>query len=285
MHLLFLAIMISLTKPTPLPQAVAQLSARTPIGSMLKSADWQRVPLALREAAFFSAQVESARVLQFAKDKLDTAITLGREQVANGTAFVDRSSFIGDMRKMLADMGYAPEPEKSGGLQDLSSRGRLGLIFGMNVASAQGFADWKTGQDADLLDAFPAQELVRVEGRMEPRDWQARWQDAGGRLFDGRMIALKTDGIWTRISRFGRPWPPFDFNSGMGLDDIDRSEAEDLGVLARNAEVKPVEKDFMAGMQASVDGIDPRLQTALKTIFGDQVSIENGAAKWIGGAQ
>jgi hypothetical protein len=38
---------------------------------------------------------------------------------------------------------------------------------------------------------------------------------AGGQIFGGRMIALKSDPIWTAISAFGTPYPPFDYNSGM----------------------------------------------------------------------
>lgn len=39
------------------------------------------------------------------------------------------------------------------------------------------------------------------------------------------MIALKSDRVWTNFSRFGRPYPPSDFGSGMGVEDIDRDEA------------------------------------------------------------
>ena len=46
------------------------------------------------------------------------------------------------------------------------------------------------------------------------------------------MIALKNDPVWTALSRFGRPWPPFDYDSGMGIADIDRETAETLGLLA-----------------------------------------------------
>lgn len=54
--------------------------------------------------------------------------------------------------------------------------------------------------------------------------------EAGGKLYDGRMIALRNDPIWRGISRFGSPVPPFDFNSGMGLEEVNRFEAEALGV-------------------------------------------------------
>lgn len=276
--------MISLVTPQPLTEAVANLSQRTPIGSALKSTDWLRVPLSLRESAFFSARVESARILQFMKDKLDASIAMSRGKVARGEALVDRSSFIGDVKKLLVELGYKPTPGEEGTITDLSTRRRLGLIFDMNIQAAEGFSAWKVGQAPDLLNAMPAQELIRVESRVNPRDWIKRWTKAGGKLFDGgRMIALKNDGIWVRISRFGRPWEPFDYGSGMGREDIDRFEAEDFGLIEPDEVVQPVDKAFTEGLEASVRGLDARLVSALQTIFGDQVEFTNDSAKWVGG--
>jgi hypothetical protein len=273
--------MIDLTTPQPLEGAITSLSAKTPIGAVLKSADWARLPQALRESAFFASTMESIRVLQFMQDQIGTAIALGREQVERGDTLVTRSSFIGDVRELLERMGYMPQAGEEGTIRDFRTRGRLGLIFDIQTARAQGYADWKMGQDPDLLDAFPAQELVRKEARKVPRIWVNRWRDAGGSFYGGRMIALKNDPIWKRISRFGSPWPPFDYNSGMGLNDISRDEAEQLGVLKPGDEVQPVDADFNQGLQASVTDLSPRMQTALQTIFGDQVLIAHGKASWV----
>ena len=49
------------------------------------------------------------------------------------------------------------------------------------------------------------------------------------------MIALINDPIWEAISRFGLPYPPFDFNSGMGVAGVSRSDAIKLGVISPNA--------------------------------------------------
>ncbi len=133
--------------------------------------------------------------------------------------------------------------------------------------------------------AFPAQELVRIEERDKPRDWRRRWVDAGGHLYGGRMIALKDDPVWTGISRFGTPYPPFDFNSGMGVDDVSYDDAVALGVI--QPEYKPPEisplKDFNDGLEASlkIDRTDdPRLKS-LQTVFGDQIKY-NPSTKIIG---
>lgn len=282
---LLAVVMISLTQPQPLAQAIASVSAKTPIGSALKSADWERVPVALRESAQFSAGVESARVLQRIQDRLLQMVKLQRSVLESGAegAFFDRQKFIVELRELAIDEGLTPvDPTERDTLRDITSEARLGLIFDIQTQRAAEFAKWKMEQDEDVLDAYPAQELIRLEERVNKRRWIARWQGLGGKLFAGRMIAKKNDPIWRRLSRFQTPWPPFDFNSGMGLDDIGRDEAEDLGVLARDERVAPAEADFNEGMQASVRGFGERLRRALQTIFGDQVDVSGDVAKWKG---
>ena len=58
----------------------------------------------------------------------------------------------------------------------------------------------------------------------EERDWGTRWSQAGEKFYAGRMIALKSGPVWCEISRFENPWPPFNYGSGMGVEDIDRDE-------------------------------------------------------------
>ena len=115
---------------------------------------------------------------------------------------------------------------------------RCDLVIRTNVALIFGYRHWITGQDPNTLDAFPCQELIRVEDRLAPRDWISRWTAAGGQIFDGRMIARIGDPIWIAISRFGKPWPPFDFGSGMGIESVGRDEAEALGVIAVNDQIR-----------------------------------------------
>lgn len=79
--------------------------------------------------------------------------------------------------------------------------------------------------------AFPARELVQWLSGKDNCDWQERWRKSGGRIVKGRMVALKNDPVWVKLSRFGRPFPPFDWNSVMGVMDVDRSEAIRLGLV------------------------------------------------------
>lgn len=265
----------------PLADAVAKLNAKTPIGARLRSAEWENVPLALRERGQWSANVESVKLLAALQDKLTKRVGLLREQVANGEAGVDRSSFIADIRALAVAEGVQTTGKAGAGtVRDIRSSARLGLIFDQQTRSAAEFATWKTGQDADVLDAFPCQELIRVEERQVPRQWASRWQAAGGKFYEGRMIARKDSPVWTKISRFGTPWPPFDFGSGMGVADVDRDEAERLGVITPADRVPPTEGDFNAELQASVTGLPHEQIENLEQVFGDQIQVTRDAIRW-----
>lgn len=228
-------------------------------------------------------------MLQIARDKLITRLSVQKENVGGGnTAYVDRSSFIGDLKKVAIQEGLGPTADLAttptpGSLKDISSARRLGLIYDMQVQSAQGYARWKMGQDPDSIDAFPAQELIRLEDRENKRDWTSRWINAGGELTAGRMIALKTDPIWENISAFGSPWPPYDYGSGMGVEIVSRSEAEALGIIEPGQLLEPSEKRFNDDLEASVSDLAPEYQKYIKDIFGDQIQINaEGQAKWQG---
>lgn len=264
----------------PFESAVEKLSAKTPIGSILKTVEWSLLPLELRESAFFSATIESGKFLEEAQSRILAAVAHARD---GSGGLVDRSVFVAELRKLGTELGLrAKDPDLVGTLQDPLSTRRLQLIFDIQTARAAGHAEWKMGNDADMLDAFPAQELVRKEGRKAPREWHKRWTEAGAELVQGRMVALKTDAVWTRISRFGTPWPPFDFQSGMGLIELDRSEAEELGLITEDEMLEPAELPFTEAMQADVSQMSPRFTAGLKAIFGEQVNIADGKAVWVG---
>lgn len=257
----------------PFAAAVAKLDSKSPVASALKSAEWEQVPLALRERAFFSAQVTNAETVAKLQGALAEALKL------EGDTFMDPSKFVAVMREHLG-----AEPGDTGELTDLASRRRLELIYRQNIESAQEYGRWQAGNDPYLLDAFPAQELIRVESREVERDWAKRWADAGGREVGGRMVALKNDPVWAKLSRFGTPWPPFDFNSGMGVEDIDRAEAEALGLIAAGdpAPTSP-EVGFNKELEASVDGLSPDLAEALMQSMGGAAKLIDGVIRWIGG--
>jgi hypothetical protein len=284
----------------PLAAAVAKMEAKTPLAIALRSDQWARTPLWIRERSQFSSRVESARLLQTIQNRIEDRLSWTRQQIAKsdtaagGEAFVDRSSFIAEVRAVALEEGIdTTTPNNYGTVRDIKSARRLGLIYDMQTNQATEFARFKMDHDPDVLDAYPAQRLVRVEERENPRPayfWPSRWEAAyqkvagAGALADD-MVALKTSPIWSALSIFGTPWPPFDWGSGMGLEDVDRDEAEELGLVPKDAPVPQLgggAEDFNARLEAGVSEISPRLQDAIRDSFGNKVQIVDGVAKWIG---
>jgi hypothetical protein len=270
----------------PLEEAVGRMDRKMPIARALTSAEWADVPLALRERAFWTANFAKADVLQVMHDAIGDRLKLEpRESVpGRGAVTMSRDNFITELRDRLEASGYVPPQGKRGTIQDLTSTGRLGLIFDMNTQAAQGYARWKSGQAEGAVFAFPAQELFRSESRQVPRNWIARWQAAGGQISDGgRLIAAKDDPIWVAISAFGTPFPPFDYQSGMDVRDISRREAEALGVIAPAQRITPPAVGFNDSLQKSVVRMDPSILTDTMGKFGRLVEAKDGIVRWVAG--
>lgn len=241
-------------------------------GSDLSSEQLSRLPVEFRNRSMFSAHVEELRVLHDAREKI--------AQIAAGK--LSASEARRDLRALLDSLGYDPGDDR-GTIKDLLTQRRLDLILQTNVRQARGYVQHLEATTEGALLATPGQELLRVRRRRVHRDWLTRWTNAGGRLYDGRMIALKTDPIWTRISRFGNPYPPFDFGSGMGVEGVGRRECIRLGVISPDdpPQKVPPRDDFNGNLQASVPfGEDSPEYRALKRQFGDNVSFNNGTVTW-----
>ncbi len=276
--------------------AVAKLRAKTPVGSVLNSAEWSRVPLALRDRAFFSAELEKVRLLQRMQDRVQTALEVlrrpGEGRDGGDGAFQTREKFIAEMQALARAEGLDPrntpgQESRLGTIRDITSERRLKLIYDVQKESAQEYARWKAEQDPDVMAAYPAQEFVRIKAVKKPRvDWPERWSKAGGKAIDGRMVALKSDPVWRKLSRFGTPYPPFDFGSGMGLRDISREDAEALGLIKPGEPVttdgKTAEEGFNDELQASVADLNPAYREVLSQIFGDQIAIDGDTVAWLG---
>lgn len=108
------------------------------------------------------------------------------------------------------------------------------LLADTALALAAGFTNWKAGTDADVVDEFPARALVLVlDDAWDRRVLPERWQAAGGRMIGGRMVALVTDPVWAKVSAFGLPFGPLLAGSGYDTEDVDRTEADRLGIIGR----------------------------------------------------
>lgn len=114
-------------------------------------------------------------------------------------------------------------------------------IVDLNRAARSCMIQFAQGQSSPCLVVFPAQELLLTYVELSyPRDWERAWQQAGGDVYDGRLIARKDDDVWTRLSDYGLPFPPFSLELGMNVRDVRRSEAVGFGVIEQGDEVEPV---------------------------------------------
>ena len=254
------------TEPKPFEQALKLRRAKRVLPTRAGSRELSELAPEIRERATFSARTSNAGYLA----KMDRLLTeMVSPAAGEDDEPVDPGAVRLQLREELEKIGYQPEKGKAGGLQDLGSDARLNLIIDTNVRQAYGYGQFLQQNDPDILDAFPCLELYRLFDRKEKRPWRDRWVRAGGKLYGGRrMIARKDDPIWTRISRFGTPYPPFDFNSGMSTEEVDRQTAEDLGVISRRDAITPQQREFNEEVEASFpDEISSALAQVLQDVF------------------
>ena len=254
------------------------------VGSGLDSSQWNQIQAGFRNRAFFSSRVAEVNIL-----------AAMRERVAK---YAEGETDLSKIRMMIRDdlrrANYTPEPGQENTIHDLFSQARLDVIIKTNVAQARGYMQYIEGTSPGAFAAFPAQEFTRIRHSNTPRkDWPQRWAKAGGKTYGGKMIALKDDPVWERLSVFGNPFPPFDWGSGMGVLDVDRKTAIRLGLISdeelrgkvQQLRQKPV-PDFNANLQATVPVPNLRHDSLCGQVliknFGDQVAIENSVVSWQG---
>lgn len=254
------------------------------VASKLDSKEWNQVQAAFRNRAFFSSQVAQANIIQAMRQRVSEYARRG----------VDISEARKLMRADLKRMDYKPESGKEGTIKDLFSKARLDVVMKHNLDQARGMIQRASGMSPGAFAAFPAQEFKRTHERQaERKGWPERWRKAGGKVYGGRMIALKTDPVWERLSVFGNPFPPFDWGSGMGVIDVDRKTAIELGLVsdeklreetAALRSAKPEAAKFNDNLQATVPNLrrDSLCGQILLRNFGDQVAIENSVVSWQG---
>ncbi len=175
-------------------------------------------------------------------------ITLG------GNLAQDRARILEELRKI----NYVPKEAEKGTLKDLSNAKRINLIVTAANNAASGAERFLIGQTD--VEEYPAWEFSKIYDREVPEtDWPNRWRAAAEATGDsgalgvlgatGRMVALKSSGIWQALGdgvgeyddALGNPWPPFAVGSGFDVDGIPRKECvEELGLLKPGEPVKPV---------------------------------------------
>ena len=84
----------------------------------------------------------------------------------------------------------------------------------------------------DAFDYYPARELFLFGKQRFKRDWPTDWVRAGGKLYDGKMVARIDDPVWSAISDFGYPLMPFSFDLGMWIQAVTMEEAREIGLIS-----------------------------------------------------
>lgn len=256
------------------------LRANTRVATVLSARDIEtHIPAAIRQVSVFSARTVYAHHLD--ETQKDVAELLEGKMGAN--------EIRNKMQDRLEKLNYAPDPADRGGLRDLSSDARTNLIIDMQEQRSRGYAVWRSQQQDTTLKVWPANEMFRALARKVPRKWKERWNTARAALGeegtsatyatsnDGPFIALKNDAIWTSVSRFGSPWPPFDYQSGMRLKQVKASAARQAGVLKPGAPGPTPARDPMRQVeQASCAGMSEPLVSKWVSAFGDRARVVGG---------
>ncbi len=274
--------------------AAEKILQKALVASDIDSREWNSIQAGLRDRAFFSSQVAEHQFLD--------AFRTGSAAHAAGAD--DTSKIRMALRDYLTKKGYQPTDDIRDTIKDLTSKARLDVILKTNVATARGFVQYVRGMEPGAFAAFPAKRLLRIRQRKQGRDWTARWNtaaaDAGweGVCRDqGQMVALKDSPIWQALGNgaggyrdaLGNPYPPFAFGSGMGVVNVSRKEAIELGLIsdeglrAKTAEMeKQRDEGALPGMNDNLRVEDPNgnIYGELRKKFGDQVRRENGEIVW-----
>ena len=258
--------------PVDMAQVLRNRALRALLPTGMDSQMLRTLPAAVRERAMFSAGVQNTDFLGRAAEAVNRIVS-GETNIATERTALRQLAESLDMREIASDA-------------------RLNLILDTQTRMAAGYGAWIEGQHPSVLDMWPCQEFYRAEERKEPRDWPDRWAAAGGLFYpgesdypEGRMIALKDDPIWVEISAFGYPYAPFDYNSGMDLEDVDHDEAVELGIIDDDYLPVPQSLDFNDGLEASIGAAASKfgLGFALGQILGNLLNVDaGGTARFIG---
>jgi hypothetical protein len=262
-----------ITRPLPFEQAVKMLERRAVVPASQWNPDlWRGFEKEVNQRSFFSANVENMRFLNRAKKFILDTLDLATKEVIDPDGKTvrmlsggDRATFVRRMREFMIQESMVSGEEEffdvdQKEITDLRSENRLRLIYETNLRQAYGFGQWKQGQSPAILKRFPAQRFVR--------DRIVRVKRPRHALSEGE-VRLKSDiEYWgnyqndPKIGGFGVPWAPFGFNSGMGLQDVDREEAIAIGLPVEK--IKPdTKRGLNSKLGALVKTADPDLKRKL----------------------
>lgn len=266
------------------PRAEEYFRGKRVLPTELRTREFARLPLWVKEQSFFMAGVMDAE-LAGAFQRAAQAVLDGKMGEAEATRII---------REGLTKSGYKPEPGQEGTIKDLNTVHRQLINLRTNVALANGWVnDVKRRQSANIQ---PALKLVRGRNANEPRLWQTKlWPEAvaasGSKASPDRMAALIDDPIWLYLSDFGVPYTPLKWGSGMNQVAVFKSQAREWGLLppkGKFPEVKPPES-LNSTLEVAADQIPPeKRKKTLEKLEGMAVFVKdklvftdpNGSRPW-----
>ncbi len=108
---------------------------------------------------------------------------------------------------------------------------RIKCAINLQVSMIYNARSYRDAMDKDIRDEWPCFELVGMNKHADLSLWHDKWKQAGGKLRQGRMIAGKPSSIWSKLSDFGLPHPPFSLLDDVIVEEVAREEAVSLGLV------------------------------------------------------
>ena len=266
------------------PRAEEYFRGKRVLPTELRTREFARLPLWVKEQSFFMAGVMDA--------ELAGAFQRAAQAVLDGTMGEAEATRI--IRDGITKSGYKPEPGQEGTIKDLTTVHRQLINLRTNVALANGWvADAQRRQVSTL---YPAMKLVRGRNANEPRLWMEKlWPEAvaasGSKAKPDQMAALLDDPIWLYLSDFGVPYTPLKWGSGMTQISLIKSKARDMGLLPPKGRVPPAKPagSLNATLEVAADQIPPeKRKETLEKLDGLAVFVKdklvftdpNGSRPW-----
>lgn len=282
--------MPAITAPTTFDEAIKRLEHKTPLAIALSSAQWQAVPEEIREQALFTANVESARMLSELKGNLMAFLQQSRERTRGGKTALkvgSRADFVKNMQGWLIKNGFGdPLPAGVGRGErgvipettDIASNRRLKLIFDTQMRQAYAKSSLKYSTSDQVLGVYPAWRFVRDGFVEDPREDHVKHENEVRLKSDTKYWVSRND---PKFGGFGVPWGPWGFNSQMGVEEVGRREAIQLGLIKPNEKPKGQNVRFKKGVRASIKRMAPELVERVSESLGDLVEIDGDEIKLV----
>lgn len=282
-----------LNQPAKFTEAFKRLKAKKEIASRLSSKQWQEVPAAIKDRAFFSSRVASARFLTKAKKLMQAFMLKQIEDVISPDGVKEKAIKIGgraDFVDRLKDfvlnegLGEALPPGTPRGqrgvipeMKDLASSRRLGLIFETNIRSAYGYGNFQASTDPDVSNVYPAWRFVRGGYVKEPRPLHKKYENTVRRKDDTKFWLEMNK---KEIGGLGVPHGPWGFNSQMTVQEVDRGEAMRLGLIKKDEKIKEPRAEFNKALSVDLSRMDKGVVARLKKAFGKSIRTKGKTLSW-----